>query len=678
MRRLLAALLTLCIAVPASATRVLIVRQPAKTDASVNNNAVHHQQWVLESVLKTLGVDYDVLPQAAVASRVTGPSGNLNQNAIRTGTVYLTTGSVPLTRSYGAIIHEGFAIGQTTRFPGYNPDTLTISTSWPSVPTVFFGPQRLGSASMFRNAATCSTGIGSSIGAAGNLGYEFSQVQVGFTDAFKASPSNIYYRRDANALVKDGANTPGFTKSRVIAASSDVAYRTNGTTSCTWCDSLGFPSSYFSTTAGSSADTVMIWTRERFLGDRSPLIFALPIHGGNGASDVPFGLYAMTIALLDSACGGGVIGQTPGWQPPKFAVVLSGAFSHSDSDVNSSSEWGAHGVFYPSDTAAVKAGIDSLKALGIPLTVTVNVDSIEAYPNEKDWYFNIPTARFSPESRTLATGTTGIANGVATNGPASGNASNTFFADPFGFKRTRTIISSDRYNYGTGCNGTDTSMSCMIQYMRDRLASYPQISGRLSSAILASSFDYIPFNYSATNLPGRDSVEAAMLRSGYNVALGQVMLIRASPNNRHSFSSLGGTTQADQTGPGQFTAEANSHSFLLNGSPVTFRWLAGRHIDEDPTAVGLVNHNIAAETMVGIWAQPWYPQDMTQYVHQFRTRFQCIYIRPGELGWKQSSTTDTQRSGFYQVKWIVNQIRTINRMAGRTVFNISYPEDIVP
>jgi len=112
-----------------------------------------------------------------------------------------------------------------------------------------------------------------------------------------------------------------------------------------------------------------------------------------------------------------------------------------------------------------------------------------------------------------------------------------------------------------------------------------------------------------------------------------------------------------------------------------FKWLNMRHIDEDVLASGCFTiHDIGMEFWQGFFEQPWYPQDLPYWNHAMRTKLSVIEIRPADLGCTVAGATVPvpARPGYYMIKYAVNQVKAINKLAGRKVINIDYPENIIP
>lgn len=680
MRRLLCALVALTIAAPADAARVVIWK--AGGNGAAGPDGVEKMLSAVTDVATALGIDYDILPQSVAAVR---------PDCLRTLTVTFPDSS---TRTYGGqvFLHWRVSAPVTERAAGFDPDAITKGAAWPAGPTAYFGMTNIPGGTIYSSNSACSTAVtpGTSLTFFANGGvFEAAQYMVGKPYVWKGS-TNPYYWRTSSALtitraaLGAGLTDPGVVRPRVSIASSSVSYRTNGLSSCTDCDSIPRGATF----ADSRADTAVIWTRERAYTsttarDPAPLVFAPMLYPSNGGPDLPGTGIAQVFAIMDSAAGGTLIGQKPRWQPIKSAIGIAEAFTRSVSIGGGGVD--IHGLKCPSgglcDSTYNKAGIDSLNSLNVPYTVFVNTDSLESYPYEKRWWAAGSNVEFSPEPRTIL-GTT-----VAVN---AGNASRFLNIDPFGAKRVRVPISGDRYANGGACNGTDTTTSCLLSYARARLDSVPEFRGRMSNAILAPQYDYISSNFTRANLPGADSnsVEAAMWRAGYRVAITSILALNSNPSASWALDGNGNPvlpTDAGNTGVKAMRAGDYTHDIRSgpNGSGAVlgkFKWVSARLFDEDALfQYAGHSHTAVGEAMNGVLLNDWYPTQLAvrpYYYHAFKSRMSVHLFRMGDLGFQRNATDNPVRPGWYAIKHYVNTIRSINEFAGRTVWQIVQVDDL--
>lgn len=691
MKRLVAALAALVIAsTPVQAGRVLVIKANSQ-DSNTATNASTRYQAMVTGVLDALGVDYDVVPQGMVAATTTSNPGNLNQNALRTGTVYLNNGPNSPSRQYAAIIHMGFHASSTggavdvskNRTTGYNPDTLTRVAAWPVIPQVFFGPARLYNNGLYATTSTCSTGVSGSNGAW--LGNRYISVHSpGYDEVFRTGTTAGMFQwygvggAAAGVAVKNAGYTDRVVKNRLsLSTSNTMALGTAGAdSSIANPDGLpnGRPATYFSPLG----DTCVVWTIERHTNfrrnirgsiistpDSAMLIFATPVYPTNGGTDTPSSIVAMSIAMLDSACFGGIIGQKPGWRPKKIAFVVSGAFTRSTSYGHGPSAK-SHGVVLD-DSLLIKAGIDSLASLGVPVTVTLDPDSVTASKAyEKFWWSRLPGVRYGYEPAvaldTLLTGAAVLADSLIS-------------PDPFGLRRSRTISNAAVLG-GGDCGTTDTSMVCLLKRSRLRMTAIPEFSGKIGGFLLSSWDDYIPSNYNRATFSGDDSLASVFLAAGFSC--GGLDAARLSDMTSTKLTATGSVAvgSAYVGAPGfSFFRQRTSRSTLASGK--TFNWLCFRAFDEDVAGNAFQNHDMANEFLNGLFMNNWYPANLEMRNHEFKTPLSLFVVRPGDLGCTLPGGSQMM-PGFFQVKWITNQIRLINKFAGRTVVSITYPEDVEP
>lgn len=684
MKRALAALTALlCLAGTADAARVGIIRT-AGPGASLSDNSIALDLANWRAACDLMGCDYDVLTQYTL----TGGNAYSATPALRTGVVP-RGGPNSGSDTYGLFIHQNYCRNVAgIRLSNYNPDSLTLAAGWSSIPNILAGPLRMYGGSIMQNAAACSTGVSSSLNAPLGNSYKLSLRAVGtpYTwDAVGGGP--FYYRNDANSMTLN-RNDPMIQRARLIIGGNSVGFRDNGTTSATWPDSMTMPAAQNSSP---SADTAVLWTRERntntAVPDHDPLIYLIGTYCANGSVATDIAEKCMAIAIADSANGGGIIGQRAGWKPKDVALVLDGAFSNTDG--GGSGDWYDIVGTVPRDSTFVKAGIDSLKELSarfsVPVMVTVNIDSVESFPNQKRWWFGWPNARYSPTSRTRAYGAS-----PAGNLDGSTNAGQNAAVDPFGLWRTRTLSTYDRAVNGTACDGVDTTISCLLSYMRSRLATY---TGSLSRTLLAAHFDYIPKNFNRATAPSQDSLAIALMRSGYDGAIQGVTAINTS-GMTWATNSAGNTFAPDVWAPSGYSPRERT---ILVRSPIAatgpasgrtatfgrFRWLSARELDESPSTGTGTSHLFASEWWTGLTTLGWYYPliNYPHYVHSFQTTCSVLLIRANDLGYSANTGSNQARRGYTFVRRTVMKVNAINAMkwpGSPAPIRFVHADDLVP
>lgn len=684
MRRLASAILVLALSAgTAAAERVLVI----KTNATRGTETVRGLERMLAtttSVLEALGCEYDVVSQDVVRATTTGPAENVGQAALKTGLVRFGVGTGSYTRQYGLIIHQNFDPngGGSNWMAGHRPDTLTLRTGvaggttpqWPEIPQVFLGATAVTGGSLYSNVSTCTTGVKAAGGMstfpshANDLSMQAVGTEYRWKESFN-SAGTVYYRNSTTTgLAIDRATRDRIVRSRVIVggSSANTSLNIKGSVGEAWPDSMSTPAHGEETPL---ADTALIYTQERFIGDSAVMVFCLAGTFVNSSLQLPAMEIAMAVALADSAAGGTIIGQRADWHPVEVGFVVSGAFTRSVSNA-SDEQWNTHGTQLSdiNDSSFVKAGIDSLARLNIPIVVSVNIDSVGAFPYEKAWWRQIPTARFTPESRI---GTASTLVGAAVNA----NAYNS--PDVFGYKRERALITDDKYNgVGAYADG-DTTVSGLLYRSRIRLDSIPEFKGRLSTTLVAPWGDYIPRQYSKRTMPSRDTLVMAFHRAGFRA--GVIPIIPpGSMSSGSSFNSAGGFIAQDAQAP-YVPAHSVGTVYRNKDGLGEFRWLGARHMDEANTAF-FISHPISSEALLGVVQAPWYPDDLTQWAHQFKTKLHVLILRPGELAFRATSSSNVSMRGVHEWRWVVSQMRTVNLFAhaSHKPFRFVYPEDIEP
>ena len=102
-----------------------------------------------------------------------------------------------------------------------------------------------------------------------------------------------------------------------------------------------------------------------------------------------------------------------------------------------------------------------------------------------------------------------------------------------------------------------------------------------------------------------------------------------------------------------------------------------RHLEFNPMLQpNMWLHNLSSEFTQGLFGGPWYSDDVPFYFHSFRTPLSVWIVRAGGLGLGGKSTISNTRPEYYYTKWLVNELRAVNRLAGRTVFAFVYVDDL--
>lgn len=468
-----------------------------------------------------------------------------------------------------------------------------------------------------------------------------------------------------------------------------------------WVDSLPFLNTQ-------AADTLLVWDR---LWNIATLPTAKPMTfiswGGAGLSsgdslsaanstERPSAEGALDILMyglahFDSLTGGKVFGRMK--RPLQLAITVDGALTRNDRKR-------VPGIVN-ADTTAYYATLDSVAALGIPITFGVNVDSAASYGRDIIKLKSISQARFTPQSWK---GQQRGASGDTTNGAGSGNASKNNIVDPFGRYRLRAFV-------GDTAAVADSSVYGLLLRARMRCDSIFG-SDRGSLTLLAPYDDYSPKNMLALSSTP-DSLISAFVAAGFQA-------VRS--NNRWSNSFPGIGTEGKLNPRGWFTSQKTLRNPLYpttgqpvfkvvcdGGYPLWGGYRQGKHLDDSttvpPSQIGHVERmRVLGEMLVGkrydfdIWGNygsivgagiyAW--RDINQHTEDFQApgmgtslssssyiggRGNVMMLHASDFSGR---TSDPARVGWWHMKHLVVMMRACNQAAGRSIFTFCYPEEITP
>jgi len=342
------------------------------------------------------------------------------------------------------------------------------------------------------------------------------------------------------------------------------------------------------------------------------------------------------------------------------------------------------------DSTVVKASIDSLKALGVPLTVTVNVDSIASYPNEIAWWTSVGNARFAPVA---TTGLSGYTPGDTSNVPNAAWSSS-LPVDIFGRFRTRSFyVPNDSSVYGG------------LKAAQDIAKTYG--FNNLSKTVIAPLDDWTPKNMRwATQ--AYDSLLYAFRRAGYSAVLtdvqrpeGSILRIPVAQRDRvrgwwgkqESYrNKLSGETFriVGHTG---YNITGGSLQFMVSpadSGSASFSAYFGSNLQSTLSASYIATGRFWGGLLHDYWKDyDWFQHDtvakMAGYLdiryssadhfHGFR-RASVLLIHVSDLGGVPNGPP--ARPGWWTIKSLKRSFQAINAVAGRTVAVLGYPEDIEP
>jgi len=384
------------------------------------------------------------------------------------------------------------------------------------------------------------------------------------------------------------------------------------------------------------------------------------------------------LARFDSLTGGQVFKK-----PIKAAVVIKGGFERIGRRFAGGSN--------DDDSTVVKASIDSLKALGVPLTVTVNVDSIASYPNEIAWWNTLGQARFAPVA------TTGLSKYVAADTANVPNAawSESRPVDIFGRFRTRSFyVPNDSSVYGG------------LKAAQDIAKTYG--FNNLSKTVIAPLDDWSPRNMRwATQ--AYDSLLYAFRKAGYSAVLADVQrpegsIFRIPAANRDRVQGWFGKQEWYRNKiDGERFAVVGHTGYNITGGSMNFMqkpdgdsasvpgFSYGSTLISTPTASNLALSRFWGGLLHDRWDDyDWSGQNdatsgMGGYLdiryssadtfHGYR-RASVLLVHVSDLGGVPNGPP--ARPGWWAIKSIKRSFQAINAVAGRTVAVLGYPEDLEP
>lgn len=443
---------------------------------------------------------------------------------------------------------------------------------------------------------------------------------------------------------------------------------------------------------GLGADTTVIWERpfaNMYAGANNtlpirPIVFAnvmgaSPCYDSAGTyfpCEYDPNITLLVLARLDSLTGGKVFSK-----PKKAAIVLSGAFERTIRRLPGGSN--------DQDSSVIKATLDSLGVLGIPITVGTNADSIASYPNEISWWKKVPSARFSPYTTYGLTDTT-----------KASNWSSTSVVDLFGRYRNRAIVGDSLYH---SVAGSDSSILAGLILLRDKIKN---AGLGLSRTVIAPLDDWSPKNTLAKSSP-LDSLTLAFRRAGFSAVLTDVQRNESSvfrtKSNRDLVRGYDGI-QRDYYNPllGEtfrfightgYNITGSSMNYMVvptDSSTIPLSYVFGGQIVSSPTASMMATGRFWYGFLNDNWRDiDWFPTTgvlgyngyldirypSADLFGEFR-RASVMKLHVSDLGGVPNGPPS--RPGYWAIKSLVNQFRSVNSWANRKVLILTYPEDCEP
>lgn len=634
-----------------------------------------HRKITIQT-MNTFGVDYVEIP--AKAAKASFVAAGAQTWLFGTGGAYAETFD-------GAVIgHFNGTLTNATGFVRADSLTLTRTGYVPQVPQLIITNSAAGyndtnSPALYMNdAATCSTGISSAYGPGGL--FSLAAYRVGETNPLTFGSYVM------NFLPNSTPPAGGLRKHLGAHWSNYLTRRFERNTECSWCDSL--PS--FS----SNPDTLYMWERPwSHRSDAKPQVF-VSAGGPGGPADSSCNLGVPTdclapaegepfmilagLARLDSLTGGRVFDGLK--IPVKVAITIDGGFAHNAR---------RHPVgFLVSDSTTLKATIDSLAALNIPAALGVNLDSVATYPNEKGWWDNWTKLRYTPQ----------MWNGVSDTTVANGVPSFLRPVDVWGRYRNRAALGDT-----TTHSGADSSI---YKLLRGALYKADSIFGasKVSRFALAPDDDWSPKGLHGSRLsPPMDSVFLAARLAGFKGLRINVQNLDGDPGylrtNPKGYVREQGRYLDSRKQPFNLLGHSG---FPIAGAVTTMATFqdSAQGSAPDSNYIPLINTNIRRAWMQITTDEDrdWdvFPYDFTfnspspsfgqrPYVGvDFHSHDVLYPIRRGAIlrfcvnDFSGNPNGPPARMGWWVIKSLKNQFDVINSLAGRTIIEFAYPEDITP
>lgn len=637
---------------------VLETATPYWAKSNDDNLAWLRQRKEVQATMETMGFDADVFFDWQVP------------------TISALTGSFA-GRTYGGLVLVGTRFGSTPS--GWcSKDSLTLYGPWDGVggrptnaqrkPILFIGvPNVSGNGSAWISSSTCSTGTGMSIGTFPSGGASRSAFLAGSNLAWKEW--DCIYQVPRGALTTPGPDGKYvITRTIVGFKMSDAAnYRSGGDFRCLNCDDVG------STTPAASDSLGIVWARyidAEPTSRRQAMFFAWPTantaYGGGTYSQA-----AMCIALaaLDSASGGKLAGQTPGWKPTEMALVIGRGFSESSPTSSPAVPTNYGGIARRGgvlgndpDSTRIQETLSDMGSWGVVWTVTAAPDSAIANRGFLPWWERLRRVQYAVE----------VTNGAWTG--AKLNATSKYATnDPFGRLRSRALG-----YYGNPMADNDTTMQALLRFARMRLDSIAP--GRASRAVFPCHYDGIPSNFALRQLPNIDTYNMVLWTAGYRVVVFAPDLANSNPGM--TWGRKGSLTQSDWATDNYAFGSAEIRYNVYTDSTAKVRIGSMLHVQcptgliaEAPNANLIMSHNAANDFLQGVFTRIGLSQDYQDYYHSFRQPRRIFRVEAYSLG-GQSAADNPNRYGYWQMKQVVMSMQAVNKVAGRELVRFVYAGDL--
>jgi hypothetical protein len=630
MIRGLLALLLMLGATEAIAGRVMVVRQgtAAASDALA--------RITYESVYPTLGMSFDVFPQAA-----------LKTEWVRTGTYPDPDGTV---RQYSGVIWEGLRVAMGDI--GAQPESLMLcgNSKWPTKPIIFISAQSIPSTIVLDQASCdgCSTGVKTNPG--GLVRYQERMEYVA------SNTSRAWHSYGSSPRFQPAATQPPGVWRVLLkeTASPWYDYQVQGLAVTNW-DSL----------PGTPADTITAVVRYGPTGSTVPIIFCMGGYENNARVQGTLRRLVACLAVADSASGRQILFQTrPGpvtFTPMVGPLGATGRYT----EVPTLADATHPGIFQPagvdSDSVAVKATLTAFQAMGIRANVAVQMDSAGSslHLRQLYWVRDLwPLAHVYPFEMS---GTKATASG----GNAAAPDHN---YDAFGATRLRRLLPAGCSDPRNGCDCTSDTTSVLCNVLRQRAYAMALVGpDRVDGVWSVPLDDWTPTYFGRATGDIDSLVWVLWLAKIKGIAVGSMKNVNIA----------GGTGTGAPRGWFRNSQIRPVIDPLTHQQVGTMAFMAGREYDTEPRNVLIADnaHDHTGEFLEVLLTGNWYlhaPIYINE--HEFYGRHFLFHVSAAWLGGAGTATSNW-RYGYWALKGLDDWIDTVNELAGRTVIQMGYGED---
>lgn len=570
---------------------------------------------------------------------------------VRTGTMVWNNSTA---EQFDAVIVSSFnaRAPNATGWTRVRTDSLTLTVKLPTVPTLFLLDGCANSATAFVDASTCTLGVSAQFisgGGGGTHEGERSVYQIGWPESWHEPIYGI-------GLLRNDTPPNGGIRTLLSYGANPVSmrYELSGTLASNM-DSCG---------RSATGDSMMAFLRlNAHKAGASPEIFvcatggATPDSAGNDTHMNGYNYQAVMcgLALLDSLTGRKLLVGPP---VRKALVAIGGG--------TTSGERHPGGLWTP-DSVAFKASGDSCgtkRVAGHRLRFTVAAAPESLTAQEVKWWARFGEVRYTPWVR------------LGIDSAAAGNtvASTTLPVDPWGRWRKRA--------FGGDGTAADTSVTALLKAARANLAAAVG-AANLSRLAVPVDDDWTPLAVrpSAGALP--DSEWIAMHDAGFTSVLVNHQQRKLSATNPQGWYPAEGTHDGvralwhsgwQTTGSAHFAGAQDSVFPVASAPP------ANVAVYEDSRfwngALSHYHRDLGFTSDQVVWPSV---SNGIRPLHDILwgiAPLDCFVIPMQGFGGSATATSAATRPSYWNLKHMVDGINVINRFAGRTLIDLTWPEDI--